>query len=147
MTSNEAPCPECGLAAHRSVIEHVHPDDCPPRWVKLIAAATSILLISYVGFCFFLAFLVLSGEWMSWWYWQQWPLSPLIGLAIVHAMANFMLSRNDRPHATLTMSRFSRRAVWILPILPILGLAIAAWDPSIYSQNRNIWNSGPWDQL
>src|SRR5437763_414140 len=50
MTPMNSPCPECGLAAERSLVAHVHPDDCPPRWVWSIAIATLMLLLAYVVF-------------------------------------------------------------------------------------------------
>ncbi len=133
-TPVEAPCPECGLAAHRSVIEHSHPDDCPPGWVGMIAAASVMLLISYVGFGLFLVTILLSGRsyqimllgvdwlfvqapWLIQVYWG------LVALAFLHAAANFLLSRDDRRHANRGISRLHGWALRVLPVFPILGLA------------------------
>jgi hypothetical protein len=155
-TPPEAPCPECGLAAHRSVFEHFHPDDCPPRWVASIALASVLLLISYVGLALFFAFMVFAppqfgnvmfgvninifgriGPWSP-----QWMIIGLLALAVLHAIANFLLSRNDRRHATRRISRMQRWALRIVPLSPIVGLGLIEYvywfQPNV---NGNWWPS------
>jgi hypothetical protein len=100
-TPSDAACPECGLAAHRSVIEHSHPDDCPPGWVAMIAAASVMLLVSYVGFGLLLAWM-LAGD-ASIVFGFDWEIHRklrqpeifcgLAALLILHAVANNLLAR------------------------------------------------------
>ncbi|MGD0464397.1 MAG: hypothetical protein ABSB74_18085 [Tepidisphaeraceae bacterium] len=120
-TPADAPCPECGLAAHRSVIEHSHPDDCPPRWVAMIAAASVLLLISYAGFALFLV-VGLSGPMRG--LWGDVLFYGLQVLAVLHAAANFLLARDDRRGASKGIWRVHRWLLWIVPLLPIAGLAV-----------------------
>jgi hypothetical protein len=121
-TPSDAACPECGLAAHRSVIEHSHPDDCRPRWVGMIAAASVMLLVSYVGVGFFLIVILTAS-----------PLQEvflnvlfyiLLALAISHAVGNFLIARDDRRGASKGIWRVNRWLLRILPLFPIAGLGM-----------------------
>src|SRR3954469_13127936 len=45
----EEPCPECGLAGHRSVVRAGRELwDCPPGWVVRVAVGTVVVLVGYV---------------------------------------------------------------------------------------------------
>jgi hypothetical protein len=124
-TPAEAACPECGLAAHRSVIEHSHPDDCPPRWVAMIAAAAVMLLVSYVGFGLFLMLMLVRAANSIIFIGDVGIMGiycGLVALAILHAVANILLSRDDRKHSSRGISRSYRWVMRILPLLPIAGL-------------------------
>jgi hypothetical protein len=133
-TPVEAPCPECGLAAHRSVIEHSHPDDCPPGWVGMIAAASVMLLISYVGFGLLLAWMLAGDESIVFGF--DWEIHRYLGqpeifcglaaLLIVHATANNLLSRDDRKGDRGGTSRVHQWGLRLLPLAPILSLAVIA---------------------
>ena len=56
VTPTDSPCPECGLAAHRSVIDHIDPADCRPGWVRWIAVGSLLLLASYLVFGMYFVF-------------------------------------------------------------------------------------------
>src|SRR5690242_6491492 len=124
-TPADSPCPECGLAAHRSVGPRVHPDDCPPRWVRSIAIATLLLLVSYLAFLLSLAFLIIVGPF--------YPdlINPAVlyivmaAIAALHLRANILLSRDDprrRPFSwASTLLRWSLR---IVPLCPVAALAV-----------------------
>ena len=50
--SPESPCPECGLAVHRSAVAATHGQvlaDCPPRWVATVAAGAAVLAAAYLS--------------------------------------------------------------------------------------------------
>jgi hypothetical protein len=101
----------------------------------MIAAASVMLLISYVGFGIFLISMLLSPRsyqfilyGLNWMFFRD-PLLRevfwgLVVLAFLHLAANFLLSRDDRKHASRGISRLHRRALRVLPILPILGLGM-----------------------
>jgi hypothetical protein len=122
-TPSEAACPECGLAAHRSVIEHSHPDDCPPGWVGMIGAASVMLLVSYVGFGFFLIAILINST-ASASSLDEGILYILLVLAISHAVGNFFIARDDRRGASKGIWRVNRWLLRIVPLFPIAGLGM-----------------------
>jgi hypothetical protein len=136
MTPMNSPCPECGLAAERSVIEHVHPDDCPPRWVWMIAIATLALLIAYLAVAAFFALTAATLEgalFLRGWYFfsvtsvvKALPaaFSFLLLAVIVHAAANILLSREDRQRPFSWPSFLHRWSLRILPLPPLAGAAL-----------------------
>jgi hypothetical protein len=45
----EEPCPECGLAGHRSALAAGQAlCDCPPGWVAVVAAGTGVMFLAYL---------------------------------------------------------------------------------------------------
>jgi len=113
----------------------------------MIATASVMLLISYVGFGLFLVMMLLSDRSYQiiryGWYWlfvqAPWLIQVywgLVVLAFVHAAANFLLSRDDRRHASRGISRLHRRALRVLPILPILGLGTMYY---VWLRTANNW--------
>lgn len=99
----------------------------------MIAVASVLLLISYVGFGLFLVGVLLRAAafrfiafGFAWWFfvapWLRGILCGVLALAVLHAAANFLLSCDDRRQAARGISRMHRQAMRILPLLPILGL-------------------------
>jgi hypothetical protein len=152
-TPPESPCPECGLAAHRSVFEHVHPDDCPPGWVRSIAVGATLLLISYLGFgallaaCTFFSdvlhnagILWLMERHLSIWDMPPWIVFGLLGLSILHGVANVLLSRDEKSRKTQRMLLEHRLLLWAASTIPIVGLGLGGyWScfPPRYFANYN----------
>jgi hypothetical protein len=137
MTPIDSRCPECGLAAERSVIEHVHPDDCPPRWVWMIANATLMLLVAYLAVAAFFALNVAKLEWALFLTGRYFfsvtsvvmalpaAFAFLLLAVIVHAAANILLSREDRRRSFSWWSFLHRWSLRILPLPPLAGAALA----------------------
>jgi hypothetical protein len=130
-TPPDSPCPECGLAAHRSVIDHVHLDDCRPGWVWSISVATILLLISYVlalGEIIYLVWVSFNSDVDT-----SSPVALvtlLLATTIIHLVANWILSRDDRPRPAKLRGKLLRWALRILPIGPVacwIFLAVSIW--------------------
>jgi hypothetical protein len=150
-TQPESPCPECGLAAHRSVIEHEHPDDCPPRWVRSIAIGATLLLASYLGFGLLLfAFTFLSNtSFGPGIYWMTEPkidiqsfppgiLYAIFGLSLLHQSANLILARDEKLRRTRRISRKLRWGLWVSSFIPSVGLALAGYWLFFPPLNRSL---------
>jgi hypothetical protein len=117
MTPINSPCPECGLAAERSLAQHEHPDDCPPRWVWMIALATLLLVASYlVAISFFGAAMMLmdhNGE-------PPLALFALVAVALAaHAVANVLLSIDDRRRPFSWWNFLHRWSLRMVPLPPV----------------------------
>jgi hypothetical protein len=65
--------------------------------------------------------------------WGMGILCYLTALALLHAAANILLSRNDRKREGRGISRLQRWALWILPLVPVLGLWVIFYTYWIHS--------------
>ncbi len=94
----------------------------------MIAAAAVMLLISYLAMALFLTwillrwagydFIIFADAWMTGIFWG------LPAIAILHAAANFLLSRNNRRGATKGIWRVHRWMLWIMALLPVVGMGM-----------------------
>jgi hypothetical protein len=113
----------------------------------MIAAASVMLLVSYVGFGIFLAMVLLGDRSYevivlrrSWvflsspvWTGVFWGL---VVLAFLHAAANYLLSRDDRKHSSRGISQLQRWGLRIFSLFPILTLTAIYW---VYWEHANMW--------
>lgn len=149
-------CPECGLAAERSLTSSAHPDDARPRWVWSVAIATLLLLVAYLMPVVALALEVAADDDVV-----VAPLVLLAAAALLHWIANIMLSRDDRQRPLRWWQRAHRWALRLAPIGPLLaaiggamlGIAAALWPlpttwPAPSTFTRAIANHLPlWELL
>jgi hypothetical protein len=127
-TPATAACPECGLAAERSLVASRHPDDAPPAWVRSIAVGSLLLLVSYL--VPLLLFLVEGLKFELDQYDVGSPallLTLLAGTVVLHWLANLMLARDDRPRPFTWLTWADRWAMRLLPLGPVaaVGLVLA----------------------
>jgi hypothetical protein len=140
-TPVNSPCPECGLAAHRSVIDHVDPGDCRPSWVRWIAIGSLLLLIAYVMCALYFAYFLFLKRTYQWWYASAFtPIGfnwLMLKAAVLHLLACILLSRDERPRAFAWRPFLLRWALRLLPVPPIF--AIGIWV--LLDMHVMMWNN------
>ncbi|HTW95073.1 MAG TPA: hypothetical protein VMD30_09785 [Tepidisphaeraceae bacterium] len=146
-TDPASPCPECGLAAHRSLILHDDPADCQPGWVLSIALGSLLLLVSYL----IIAILILTGYWAALDalltdlpYQMQITAPPVVAslaAMVFGAVGCFLISRDDRRRSLSRFSMLHRRALWLLPWLPAVALIPIAFN----LKNNNYFTTPGYD--
>jgi hypothetical protein len=141
-TAVDASCPECGLAAHRSVVVHEHPDDCPPGWVASIAIAARMLLVAYcsAGLILALITLAMDGIWSGRLRNSGMQLAfaeiLVVWVLVVHAIAVVMVTRDEKGRVVSGLLRVQRWALRFAAIVPVLGFGLGFclyWTPWIRS--------------
>jgi hypothetical protein len=136
-TPPQSPCPECGLAAHRSVIAYAHPDDCQPGWVRAIAVGSWLLLTAYCGAALLLLnlVLILDGVWSG-------PNSQQMNyvaggaqflLMLVHAAGCYLITIREKARKRPILASIAAVALRLASLPPIAAVALAAalsWMPT-----------------
>jgi len=142
-TPLDSPCPECGLAAHRSIIEHEHPKDSEPRWVQTIAVASVMLLASYLVAAL-VATLYIAGTLDDPFRVNYSVLSlwVLFAAGILHLIANTLLAAEERYRA-FSWPIFLRSCVlyMFLPLVPLVGVMLQIL---FKTTGYFPWNSNPY---
>jgi hypothetical protein len=122
-TAADSPCPECGLLAERSLIKHEHPDDCPPRWVRMITVGSLLLLIAYLLAAAWLALAVMLEEPPT--STRQTAALFALSLAVLaHATGNVLLSLDDRRRPFAWRAFLLCWSLRLLPLPPVVSAAV-----------------------
>jgi hypothetical protein len=118
----DAPCPECGLAAHRSLLAGAALADCPPRWVATVAAGAAVTAVAYLGPIVFTV--AMNAETAIR---QSWYAPSLVAMTFLtlHAAGAFLITR--REPGRRGRAPWDRPAAWALRLLSLGPVVALPW--------------------